>query len=144
MTVSIRIGAAALAMLAAGLVSACGANAPATTEAPAAQAAPQALPSSPEPQPLPLDAPSPLPVNEERFACPGGATMVIRFQAMPDLAAVTVGGAAYQLPIAVSGSGYRYTDGAVELTGKGDEARLKRPGTAELVCTRAAVDPPAP
>lgn len=135
-----RIGAAAVAAMLAGLAVACG---PSPADAPQA-ATPPAAPAGPEPQPLPLDAPSPLPVNEERFSCPGDVTMVIRFQAMPDLAAVSVGGAGYQLPIAVSGSGYRYTDGDVELTGKADEARLKRPGQAELVCVRAAASPPPP
>lgn len=132
-----RIGAAVVAAFALGFAAGCGpTSAPPAPDASIAAAPPAPAPG-PEAQPLPLDTPSPLPVNEERFACPGDVIMVIRFQAMPDLAAVTVGGVGYQLPIAVSGSGYRYTDGAVELTGKGDEARLTRPGQRALVCARA-------
>lgn len=138
-----RIGAAAMAAMLAGFAVACGPSTPDAPQADAPSAPPAAL-AGPEPQPLPLDTPSPLPVNEERFFCPGDVTMVIRFQAMPDLAAISLGGEGYQLPIAVSGSGYRYTDGAVELTGKGDEARLKRPGQTELVCGRAAAATPPP
>ena len=116
---------AAIALLAATSVSlgACGQSA--TKDAP---------PS------IPLDAPSPLPVNEERFDCAAFGPMTILFQSMPDLATVEVASETYRLPIAVSGSGYRYADAATELAGKGDEVRLVRQGKPDLVCTRA----PAP
>jgi len=96
------------------------------------------------PPPVVDATPSPLPVNVESFVCPGNVPLDVAFQAMPDLATITVADETYKLPIAVSGSGYRYTDGKVEFTGKGDEVRLKRDDGSELVCARAPMTPPAP
>lgn len=96
----------------------------------------------PAPAALPPDMPSPLPVNVERFTCPNGDTLEAAFQAMPDLATVTVGESVLRLPIAVSGSGFRYAENGVEFTGKGDEVRLVRPGQTDLICTRALPPPP--
>lgn len=90
---------------------------------------------------LPLETASPLPINEERFDCAAAGPMTIRFQAMPDLATIEVAGETYRLPIAVSGSGYRYADATTELAGKGDEVRLMRTGRPDLECTRALAPP---
>ncbi len=60
---------------------------------------------------------------------------VVTFTRNPDQAYVEQPG--YEpitLPAQVSGSGYRYASGGVELRGQGAEARLIRPGGGEQIC----------
>ncbi len=58
------------------------------------------------------------------YTCAGGKRFTASYDLKGDKARVMAGGVAYALPHVRSGSGARYAKGGVELSTKGDEARL--------------------
>jgi len=73
------------------------------------------------------------------YMCEGGSTFTVRFE--NDTAYVRFpDGKAYDLPVAISGDGFRYEADGVELRGRGEDATLTVPGTAPLVCRAEDTD----
>ncbi|GIK50033.1 MAG: MliC family protein [Hyphomonadaceae bacterium] len=71
------------------------------------------------------------------YACDDGSELQVTFLGAPDEARVVQEGyVTVQLPALVSGSGFRYASGGMELRRRGDEVRWTRPGAAETVCTQ--------
>ncbi len=58
------------------------------------------------------------------YVCSGGKRFTAAWGLAGDRVRVTAGGLSKTLPHAPSGSGARYSDGAYEIWGKGDEATL--------------------
>jgi membrane-bound inhibitor of C-type lysozyme len=74
------------------------------------------------------------------FNCDGGLTLNVVFDndADPETAIVTIEGEdPMTLPIAMSGSGYNYSDGKISLSGKGDEAMWEVDGKDPVNCKSA-------
>ena len=74
------------------------------------------------------------------FNCDGGLTLNVVFDndADPEKAIVTIEGEEpMTLPIAMSGSGYNYSDGKISLSGKGDEAMWEVEGKDPVNCKSA-------
>lgn len=74
------------------------------------------------------------------FNCDGGLTLNVVFDndKDPALAVVTIEGEEPQtLPIAMSGSGYAYSNGKYGLRGKGDEAMWEVGKMAPINCKQA-------
>jgi len=87
-----------------------------------------------------LAAPRPANADEIRavFDCEGGQTLDVTFDNDKDVAVITIAGEKpLTLPIAMSGSGYRYSDGDHELSGKGDEAMWQVGDKAPVNCKAA-------
>lgn len=75
---------------------------------------------------------------EAVFNCDGDLTLNVVFDndAEPNTAVVTIEGQdSITLPIAISGSGYYYTNGKYGLRGKGDEATWEVGRMAPINCT---------
>ncbi|RYC17580.1 MliC family protein [Ciceribacter ferrooxidans] len=73
------------------------------------------------------------------YKCDGGSTFTVRFE--NDTAYVSFpDGKTYDLPVAISGDGFRYEADGVELRGRGEDATLTVPGTAPLVCRAEDAD----
>ncbi|HVY03874.1 MAG TPA: MliC family protein [Caulobacterales bacterium] len=84
----------------------------------AALAACQTPPQTPPPAPA-----QEVVRSEVAFNCENGTTFTAAFISSPDVVDLHfANGDVIRLPIAISGSGYRYTDGKHELRGKADEA----------------------
>lgn len=72
------------------------------------------------------------------FHCEDGSDLAVTFRHAPDFARIVQEGyAPVELPVRISGSGFRYADNGAELRGRGAEVRWTRPGAAETVCEQA-------
>jgi hypothetical protein len=70
------------------------------------------------------------------FQCADGSVLNVTFTRNPDMARVAQEGyVAVDLPLRVTGSGFRYAANGSDLRGRGREARWTRPGAAETECT---------
>ncbi|MGD9966894.1 MAG: MliC family protein [Hyphomonadaceae bacterium] len=82
----------------------------------------------------PCPAPDAAPITTS-FRCEDGSVLNVTFTHNPDAARVAQEGyVTVDLPVRVSGSGFRYADNGAELRGRGREARWTRPGAAETLC----------
>lgn len=82
------------------------------------------------PCPTPESAPT-----SANFSCEDGSTMHVTFTHAPERALVEQEGyVALNLPARIVGSGFRYSDGAAELSGRTTEAHWTRAGAAETIC----------
>ena len=59
------------------------------------------------------------------FRCPGGQTVMARFEPQDDFVNVRFEGRELQLPHVISGSGARYSDGKATFWNKGDSALVE-------------------
>lgn len=83
----------------------------------------------------PCPAPDTGPISMS-FRCEDGSVLAVTFTRSPDSARILQEGyAPLDLPVRVSGSGFRYADNGAELRGRGREAQWTRPGAAETLCT---------
>lgn len=84
----------------------------------------------------PCPAPDTGPVTAT-LRCEDGSDLVVTFTRSPDSARVVQEGyTTVDLPMRISGSGYRYAESGAELRGRGTEARWTRPGAAETLCNQ--------
>lgn len=69
------------------------------------------------------------------YECEDGSVLDVTFLGTPDEARIVQEGyVTVQLPVRVSGSGFRYASGGAELRRRGNEVRWTRPGAAETEC----------
>lgn len=82
----------------------------------------------------PCPAPDTGPINTS-LRCEDGSVLNVTFTQNPAAARVAQEGyTTVDLPVRVTGSGYRYADSGAELRGRGREAQWTRPGAAETIC----------
>jgi hypothetical protein len=82
----------------------------------------------------PCPAPDTGPTNTS-FRCEDGSVLNVTFTHNPDAARVAQEGyITVDLPVRVTGSGFKYADDGAELRGRGREATWTRPGAAETIC----------
>ncbi len=77
--------------------------------------------------------------------CSDGSTLNVTFINAPPRSATIAqdGFTTVSLPWRIYGSGFRYSDGGTELSGRLDDAHWTRPGAAETVCHQVVARPGA-
>ncbi|MGE0828909.1 MAG: MliC family protein [Hyphomonadaceae bacterium] len=73
--------------------------------------------------------------TEARYACANGVSLNVTFDRAAGRALVSEdGGAALDLPIQISGSGFRYADEGVELRGRGRDVQWTSQAGETVTC----------
>ncbi|GEM_PF-738260 len=89
----------------------------------------------------------PAPARNVSFHCPGGKTFTARFtNTKPQSVSILFEGSTepVELPLAISASGARYTDGKTTFWTKGNEALFESPGLNLNGCKAASASAPSP
>ncbi|MBS0384138.1 MAG: MliC family protein [Proteobacteria bacterium] len=78
--------------------------------------------------------------TQAAFYCDDGSTLHVTFINAPPRSATIAqeGYTTVSLPWRIYGSGFRYSDGAADFSGRMGEARWTRPGAVETVCRQVA------
>jgi hypothetical protein len=81
--------------------------------------------------------------TQATFHCQDGSTLNVTFtNAAPKSATIAQEGyPTITLPWRIYGAGFRYSDGASELSGRTTEVHWQRPGAAETVCRQVTAAP---
>jgi len=80
------------------------------------------------------------------FHCNDGSTLTVTFINAPPRGATIAqeGYTTVSLPWRIYGSGFRYSDGGSDFSGRTTEAHWTRPGAAETVCRQVTARPGNP
>lgn len=77
------------------------------------------------------------------YRCEDGSTLNVTFNNAPPLSATIAqeGYTTINLPSRIFGSGFRYSDGGADFSGRTSDARWTRPGAAETRCHQVTATP---